>query len=110
MEPAEYRPIQNEDVEALGTILGDTWHACADGRKRVVCGVIDLANFALRNTATATRIPNWCCSPYPARPEGWESGARLWTTPSAIWRPKGHRGHSFSRTPIARGSITNTGG
>ena len=50
MEPVEYRPIQNEDVEALGTILGDTWHAYADGRKRVVCGVIDLANFALRNT------------------------------------------------------------
>lgn len=36
MEPVEYRPIQNEDVEALGTILGDTWHAYADGRKRVV--------------------------------------------------------------------------
>lgn len=50
MEPVEYRPIQNEDVEALGTILGDTWHAYADGRKRAVCGVIDLANFALRNT------------------------------------------------------------
>lgn len=50
MKPVEYRPIQNEDVEALGTILGDTWHAYANGGRRIVCGVIDLANFALRST------------------------------------------------------------
>ena len=50
MKPVEYRPLQNEDVEALGTILGDTWHTYTDGRKRVACGVIDFANYAQRNT------------------------------------------------------------
>ncbi len=50
MTPVEYRRLHNEDVEALGTILGDTWHTYTDGRKRVACGVVDLANFAQRNT------------------------------------------------------------
>lgn len=54
----EYRPLQNEDVEALDTILGDTWHAYAAGRKWVVCGVIDLANFALHNTFAEVAIVN----------------------------------------------------
>ena len=174
MEPVEYRPIQNEDVEALGTILGDTWHAYADGRKRVVCGVIDLANFALRNTfAEVAVVDNSPIGAIMARAgipdkqtqDHWASikhhvceelnklggcasdltrffdamekadrdllahsdcdpdfelvlfavssearGLGVGSTLSAIWRPKGHRGHSFSRTPIARGNITNTGG
>ncbi|WP_449135709.1 GNAT family N-acetyltransferase [Senegalimassilia anaerobia] len=50
MEHVEYRPLLDEDIEALGAILGDTWHSYTDGRKRVTSGIIDFANFAKRNT------------------------------------------------------------
>lgn len=50
MDSVEYRPLQNEDIDALGAILGDIWHSYTEGRKRIVSGIIDLANFAQRNT------------------------------------------------------------
>lgn len=58
MEPVEYRPLQDKDIEAVGAILGDTWHTYADGRKRVVSGIVDLANFAQRNTFTEVAVVN----------------------------------------------------
>ncbi|WP_294380181.1 GNAT family N-acetyltransferase [uncultured Senegalimassilia sp.] len=58
MEPVEYRPLQDKDIEAAGVILGNTWHTYADGRKRVVSGIVDLANFAQRNTFTEVAVVN----------------------------------------------------
>ena len=58
MGPVEYRPLQDKDIEAVGVILGDTWHTYADGRKRIVSGIIDLANFAQRNTFTEVAVVN----------------------------------------------------
>ena len=56
MEHVEYRPLRDEDIETLGAILGDTWHGYADGRKRVISGIVDFANFARRNTFAEVAI------------------------------------------------------
>ena len=56
MEHVEYRPLRDEDIETLGAILGDTWHDYTDGRKRVISGIVDFANFARRNTFAEVAI------------------------------------------------------
>lgn len=58
MGPVEYRPLQDKDIKAVGVILGDTWHTYVDGRKRIVSGIVDLANFAQRNTFTEVAVVN----------------------------------------------------
>ncbi|WP_307980010.1 GNAT family N-acetyltransferase [uncultured Senegalimassilia sp.] len=58
MEPVGYRPLRDEDIEALGAILGDTWHGYTKGRKRVISGIVDFANFARRNTFAEVAVVN----------------------------------------------------
>ena len=52
----EYRPMNIEDADRIGTILAETWHELAEGDLARLHGVIDFATYALRHTYSQVAV------------------------------------------------------
>ena len=52
----EYRPMNIDDADRIGTILAETWHELAEGDLARLHGVIDFATYALRHTYSQVAV------------------------------------------------------